>query len=851
MPPRVTPRPLRTAPSSSTHRPHPTRVAPPVPAKKPVIQLLRPTCSQENHTRLTEEPQQQLQHQKNQDLQIDYRQHMQQKQHSYDKVVVEANLAFNSVDNELPVQLKSESFDLVSIRHIHNGVQNHIVDNFLQDNLENSLPGDEVQAASVSGIQEFTEDNKLCNNVQFKSVTCENLVDEHLDKVLEGNAFDIESTTLPKHQIVAAESWKDSATENEEKPFLQNLSQKRLHNKPSTRPKPKQRVSLIKPLCVHDAAPLQDHNSNESVKILEITKKTETVNDFHVSETLLEEEHSTSPTALQLTPVEEINGSSSTSFMEPMQTSCEYMAELGQSHFLSDDEAKINGRHRNGTDIASGTGHSIGSRDHSYPVSEKYQRDVGNHASEQPVQALKFQDLGETSEMLKEIEDLLRKKLLVEENSTETYVCPDMTGRDQWDAFISDVFGEIDTTGRNQSNLLSQAGGGSTPNLTPTRPPRPKRANKLSQQSFDSSSVDSCSTESLNTISAPGKRQQPPKPKRKYMPGSVSRSKSDVTGMKSLVDKLNDDAEEEKNTQPPKQQPLQFCEITPPPLPPRNKSMDSSEENLSTCSSNCKQLTEGTGLSSSSSLSAVDSSISDSIKNALRSESGNKKPKRHVPRPTRKAPPPPLLYPQGKCSNAPLAGTQLNSSNSPSVLDETDEHHPGYTKISVGVSTRTDTALPQPLVTEWDIPQIVTTPEEIMDHDYLEIPEHIIRKISVDRVKEETPPPSLPPRSYNQKSADFSSFPDLIKDSGSLKSTEHDVLEKLHANKGSVESLSHGSTTGPLLEAGHGHRPNSSISQNSSSSYSAGSGEMEELTFDQPSSGSESDSEESEEKIVS
>lgn len=469
-----------------------------------------------------------------------------------------------------------------------------------------------------------------------------------------------------------------------------------------------------------------------------------------------------------------------------------------------------------------------------------------SEATEEIHLPLTLQDVGDTCGMLKEIEDLLNERF---KGAVESESSTHATSAD------------TDSTKVHDSS-------------TPSRPPRPRRANKLKHLGLDSSSVDSSSTESLTSVGLSGKKA-PPKPKRKHLPGSVSRSLSDVTGMKNIIDQLNkEEEEEEKPFLPPRQQSLRLpSSPKPPPLPPRNKSMDQPREGTGTCGSGSKgdagEATPSTGAAPGAGLGSS------------RGRSGRK----NIPRPTRKAPPPPPHAPRRISTpaatpeqNQNLAAPSSSQSSSGGSVDK----ETGYRKIVNGSSPASadiNTVVPKTgVVGSLDSPSAAS--EESMDHDYHEIPDHLVKdlssqlaKVAAERLKEESPPPVLPPRSYQSQPEEQSSHkhpeqdgkdsaetpelrtkekgtpePQCTKDDSSHPDTSGESVS--HSSNESPRPASFSGASGSLLEVvGERGRPASSVSLHSGSSHSdTGSGGQEVPTFDQLSSGSEDEENEDDEE---
>ena len=495
----------------------------------------------------------------------------------------------------------------------------------------------------------------------------------------------------------------------------------------------------------------------------------------------------------------------------------------------------------------------------------------GTHAGTSEKDPISLQDVGETSFMLKEIEALLNARL----GSGEAVSSVETKPRSASDAVVTSQTSD-----------------------SPVRPPRPKR-DKLRKLTLGSSSVDSSSTESLTSVGEPGGKKAPPKPKRKLPPGAVNRSLSDVTGLKSYVDQLSkegdddnkEDEEEEKPFLPPRQQSLRLStEPKPPPLPPRNKSMerapeDGPKQGLKPSDRDAKTSTEPSGGAADRRASAPNVGAATPIR-MTRSASGAKPGKKHVARPTRKAPPPPPHPPSRPLSMNQPQGTPTPSASEGAPADRV----PGYQKIANGCAGEDiDTVVPKTnVVGSVDSP---SAGDVSVDHDYHEIPDHLVKELSQaqkmesppEKSKEGTPPPDLPPRSYrppSQLPTITTSDPqtDNSSENASLSesaSSGKDTSQVTQAGSLSPEGVSDVAAHSP--EDGQDHlsaedsnsqssqrssRPESfcnevlgllqqqrPISTHSGSSHSeTGSGEAP--TFDQ-SSGSESENEDDEEKLVS
>ncbi|XP_076448125.1 uncharacterized protein LOC143284890 [Babylonia areolata] len=496
-------------------------------------------------------------------------------------------------------------------------------------------------------------------------------------------------------------------------------------------------------------------------------------------------------------------------------------------------------------------------------------------------QSVHLDDVGETSFMLKEIEQLLKVRL-------------------------GSVQAEAEGRAAKASSVLT-----SSQSLdTPIRPPRPKRADKLRKLTIGSCSADSSSTESLTSVGLPGKKA-PPKPKRKSLPaGAVNRSLSDVTGMKVYVERLNskEEEEEEKPYLPPRQQSLRLGSgQIPPPLPPRNKSMEQAPEE---CVPQGPRPADPEG---EQSLSTADRRASAPTVGltpptvAVRTSLGGKPGRKPMPRPTRKAPPPPPHPPSRPLSTASTS-SDVSSKERPSSMGE---KVPGYQKINGAAAVEGDinTVVPKSAVVG-----TINSPSPAdvsADHDYHEIPDHLVADLSAqvvevaeeppaDQGKEGTPPPVLPPRvsqpplqppTITTTPSDPSSDLSESSDTASLdkKSSSNDVSSKtetsptdgddsspqdaeseggsqlhnrLSGHTSADDSLSQCSQRSSRPESfcsevlgslahvvGPHHIRARPASTHSSSSHSeTGSGEVEVPTFDH-SSASESENEDDEERV--
>ncbi|XP_025106664.1 FYVE, RhoGEF and PH domain-containing protein 6-like isoform X3 [Pomacea canaliculata] len=438
-----------------------------------------------------------------------------------------------------------------------------------------------------------------------------------------------------------------------------------------------------------------------------------------------------------------------------------------------------------------------------------------------------FGDVGETCGILKEIEALLNKRM--------------KGGAD----FNLEVSSETEDTTNHTVSTLS---------TLPQRPPRPKRASKLKQMS-DVSSVDSSSTESLTSVGLSTKKPCPPKPRRKNAPGSVIRSMSDVSGMRSVVDRVLDDGDDETPCLPPRQRSLRLPDLKPPPLPPRNKSMERLSDNLDSCLSGSEgSVVEAVkSCRKSEKLSSPLAGHSEMPDSLLRSATQAKN-RKNLPRPTRQAPPPPPAKAGGQ-------SLSMNSSQSSVTSKSHTEKVPQYSKIAIDALNATvgyvhggqesgdfDDTNKSPAV-------VSVAQNYLVDHDYLEIPEDLAKRLAQESAmhqpppvitKEETPPPDLPPRNYvgpSQEDASERHY-DIVSESENI--AEQPLLGEsaLHSGQDESRPSSFLETLGSAVDGYDSHhlRPASAISSSSSHSDN-GSG-----IVDQPSS-SDSEDEDGEKKL--
>ncbi|XP_041348475.1 FYVE, RhoGEF and PH domain-containing protein 6-like [Gigantopelta aegis] len=410
--------------------------------------------------------------------------------------------------------------------------------------------------------------------------------------------------------------------------------------------------------------------------------------------------------------------------------------------------------------------------------------------------------LPDTCDMLKEIEDLLSKTL------------GDVGLTSFSDDFLNDSV-EINSEepdevkdkpkpvhdGRPKSESFSGE--------MPSRPPRPKRdaTKKLKQwvsldQHSDSSSCDSAS-ESF-------KKACPPKPKR-TLPPRVNRSQSDVSGMKSLIEQLENRFEESKPAIPPRNESFGSAD-RPPPLPPRNNSRCNSLD-LSSISQN--------------------SSTEDGNTEVGKAPPFPKPPRRVIKRPSRKAPPPPPHPPTQKPD---LSTAPCTLSASVCVVNKGLDSEK---RISYRTSASDES--------------LSTGGPTSVDHDYHEIPDSECIAVPV---KEITPPPELPPRILkgSRPSSQMSATNDS--DTGSVKSDAVSLSKPDSDDSSSIcSSQSSASPSKPLdmcrpCSMPISESPLLSTREHRLSSVSSNSGSFENVNrMNDLSSGSDSEEDEEEKQL--
>ncbi|CAL1531331.1 unnamed protein product [Lymnaea stagnalis] len=317
-----------------------------------------------------------------------------------------------------------------------------------------------------------------------------------------------------------------------------------------------------------------------------------------------------------------------------------------------------------------------------------------------------------TCGMLKEIEELLKAKL--------------------GDLKLDPGGQDVKQTDSNPETLSRDS-----PSSSPVRPPRPKRQASICRRkntgSLESltSSLDTSSSECIHTSGlSTGGKKIPPKPKRTFV-SRVNRSHSDVSGMKpglgdtedNIATDMNQNTPTTKPFLPPRLDSLKRSEscsstVTPPPLPPRNKTQSmiqspggSSEGQRLSAADAETPVTRRTHLWDHE--HNLDMSVVSGHSGTLRSSKV---------RPMRKAPPPPPGPPK------------RSSTFSPGDVKLQDNKDIREKETSSG--------------RRFSIPD---------DHDYHEISDHL-------RVKREegSPPPELPPRVSTFQSPEVSS-PDVAR----------------------------------------------------------------------------------------
>ncbi|XP_046357623.2 FYVE, RhoGEF and PH domain-containing protein 6-like isoform X4 [Haliotis rufescens] len=333
-----------------------------------------------------------------------------------------------------------------------------------------------------------------------------------------------------------------------------------------------------------------------------------------------------------------------------------------------------------------------------------------------------------TCDMLKEIEALLSQ------NFGESGVLAEKPK-------VLNVSSEqnLDTKLRKSTDSLERQGSVDSVNSdtspsTPTRPPRPRRvaSQLLKQLSFDKPVLlkdpDSSGAASF-------KKPCPPKPKRTNL-SRFGRSQSDVSGMIGLIEKLESPETEPARPNVPMRNQSFSPGDAPPPLPPRNSvrcvSMEESEL-VQEVLGEVKQEKTVPPVPARTSIPPG-------------SQAPFAKPPRvrSRPRPKREAPPPPPAHPPAiKTKSLDRTGS-LDKSSSQNKLASSDRGSKQYRKIEISDSKKS-----------FDVKEFVETSsdkDDSFDHDYHEIGEHPPSE-RTSPVKEVTPPPSLPPRSYRHSTA--------------------------------------------------------------------------------------------------
>ncbi|BFZ08455.1 hypothetical protein BsWGS_11493 [Bradybaena similaris] len=367
-----------------------------------------------------------------------------------------------------------------------------------------------------------------------------------------------------------------------------------------------------------------------------------------------------------------------------------------------------------------------------------------------------FQDEPEaTCDMLKEIEELLKNKL----GDIELDLSKSSESLNQNIEHPENTESHTDLkAGLNcEESLVSNF---ETSSPSPMRPPRPKRQATIFKHlgSLESlnASINSTSTECLadpglseSPVSCTGKKTIPPKPKRTFT--RVSRSHSDVTAMKSIVDSstsetdlqpLDDDV---KPYLPPRLESLKRNDSSnslhsPPPLPPRNKprssslievcGIDSEPPALPLRSSSIdKESKNKTQLGVLENVDPSATTPSAQLTPKAASKNASKVALSKRPRPNRKAPPPPA---------SPRRSATFSSG------DITQTHADESSEDASMVDTTQASALPTVKRSSSALCKQPNT--EMEDNDYHEISDTMrIKKVS-SQEREETPPPALPPR---------------------------------------------------------------------------------------------------------
>ncbi|XP_046583050.1 LOW QUALITY PROTEIN: FYVE, RhoGEF and PH domain-containing protein 1-like, partial [Haliotis rubra] len=337
-----------------------------------------------------------------------------------------------------------------------------------------------------------------------------------------------------------------------------------------------------------------------------------------------------------------------------------------------------------------------------------------------------------TCEMLKEIEALLSK------NFGESGVLAEKP------KVLNDVNNEQNVCSevRKSTNSLERRGSSdsvkseSSPS-TPLRPPRPRRAASqlLKHLSFDQPVVLKDNDSSGNKA-ASFKKPCPPKPKRTNL-SRFGRSQSDVSGMLGLVEKMDSPEIDPSRPNVPVRHQSFSPGDAPPPLPPRNSvrcvSMEESE---------IVQQLQGE-VKQDKSMPPVPARTS--IPPGSQAPFAKPPRVRSRTRPKRDAPPPPPGHPPAvKTKSLDQSGSLEKSSVQNKPADSDHRTSKQYRKIEISDSKKT-----------CDVKEFVETSsdkDDSFDHDYHEIGEHPPSERS-SPVKEVTPPPSLPPRSYRHSTA--------------------------------------------------------------------------------------------------
>lgn len=294
-----------------------------------------------------------------------------------------------------------------------------------------------------------------------------------------------------------------------------------------------------------------------------------------------------------------------------------------------------------------------------------------------------------TCGMLREIEELLKNKL----GDLELNLDSNSAENSEDKTLNTDKAEEQSTCDRrSRADSCSKSKSERSPSTSPVRPPRPKRQATItkllgSQESLDTSSTECLASLGLSKIQGTSKKQIPPKPKRTFLP-RVSRSHSDVTGMKSLVDSDTPVSEDTEHSQqedlkpylPPRLESLRRSDScqSPPPLPPRNKPRSLSLREISGADQDTPpELPLRSSLSDLSSSDKGEPEMAEHPTTSLSSQNASQELLGHntaattnkskvplclKPRPTRKAPPPPLGSPRRSATFSP--GDNKGSSTS-------------------------------------------------------------------------------------------------------------------------------------------------------------------------------------------